>query len=261
MISALATAVIPALLLPWLLLPLREPLPFVLLPVLPAAFVYARAVAARDGSRAVTLALVWAVAWSAATIAAATLRPDAAVRGIWHAGAFRDEMLRWIATGAGPEGSIRLFLPRVLLEFALVLVLSAASAGVLGLLLGAILLAYMNGYVGWVAANADPAAGPLFAALIAWPPWSAARVASFVCAGTAAALWGYPRVFGRWAGGAGDASGAPGAPRAPGGRLFAAAIALLLLDIWLKWWLAPVWREWLRALLGVSAGIEAGGSA
>jgi hypothetical protein len=39
------------------------------------------------------------------------------------------------------------------------------------------------------------------------------------------------------------------------------AVALLLLDIVLKWWLAPVWREWLRALLGPSAGIEAGGSA
>ena len=123
MISALALAVIPALLLPWVLLPLKQPLPFILIPVLPVAAVYVRAVAARDGTRAITVALAWAVAWSAATIAAATLRPDAAVRGIWHAGAFRDEMVRWIATGAGPEGNIRLFLPRVLAEFALVLAL------------------------------------------------------------------------------------------------------------------------------------------
>ena len=34
---------------------------------------------------------------------------------------------------------------------------------------------------------------------------------------------------------------------------------LLLLDIGLKWWLAPIWREWLHALLGASAGLEAGG--
>ncbi|HLQ66789.1 MAG TPA: hypothetical protein VK123_06085 [Candidatus Limnocylindrales bacterium] len=26
--------------------------------------------------------------------------PAAAARGIWHAGAFREEMVRWIATGA-----------------------------------------------------------------------------------------------------------------------------------------------------------------
>jgi hypothetical protein len=252
MISALALAVIPALLLPWVLLPLQQPLPFILLPVIPVALVYARAIAARDASRAMTVAFAWAVAWSATTIAAATLRPDAAMRGIWHAGAFRDEMVRWISTGAGPEGNIRLFLPRVLIEFALVLLLSAVSAGTVGLLLGAILLAYMNGYVGWVAANADPRVGPLAAALIAWPPWSAARVASFICAGTAAAIWGHPRLFAR---------SRTNVPRASVRRLLLLAVGLLLLDIFLKWWLAPLWREWLRTLLGASAGIEAGGSA
>jgi hypothetical protein len=252
MISALALAVIPALVLPWVLLPLQQPLPFILIPVIPVALVYVRAIAARDASRAMTVALTWAVAWSATTIAAAALRPDAAMRGIWHAGAFRDEMVRWIATGAGPEGNIRLFLPRVLIEFALVLLLSAVSAGAVGLLLGAILLAYMNGYVGWVAANADPRVGPLAAALIAWPPWSAARVVSFICAGTAAAHWGNPRLFARFR---------TNVPRGPVRRLLLLAVGLLVLDIFLKWWLAPLWREWLRTLLGASAGIEAGGSA
>jgi hypothetical protein len=40
----------------------------------------------------------------------------------------------------------------------------------------------------------------------------------------------------------------------------AGSAVLLLADIGLKWWLAPIWREFLRALLGASAGIEAGGS-
>jgi hypothetical protein len=249
MISALAIAVIPGLLLPWLLLPARLPFLFAFLPMLPAAFVYARAIAARAGFRAVVIALAWAVAASISTIAAAAARPDAAVHGIWHAGEFRDEMVRWIATGVGPEGNIRLFLPRVLLEFVLVLVLSAATAGVAGLALGAVLLGYMNGYVGWVAANADPHVGPLAASLIAWPPWSVTRVAAFICAGTAAALWGYPRLLAR------------GAPRGRFARLLLVAVLLLALDIFLKWWLAPLWRDWLRAILGASAGIEAGGSA
>jgi hypothetical protein len=249
MISALATAVIPALVLPWVLLPLRQPALFVLLPVVPAAVVYVRAIASRRERRAVLIALAWALAWSVSTIATAAVSPDAAMRGIWHASGFRDEMVRWIATGVGPEGSIRLFLPRVLIEFALLVVLSALSGGAAGLLLGAILLAYMNGYVGWVVANADPRTGPIAAALLAWPPWSVARVVSFIVAGTASALWAYPRLYAR------------GAPRAHTARLFGLAVALLLLDIGLKGWLAPIWREWLRALLGTSAGIEAGGSA
>jgi len=248
MISALATAVIPALVLPWALLPLHVPLLFAILPTLPIAWVYARAV--RDGrsGAAAALALTWALALSVSTVAAAVGRPDDAMTGIWRASSFRDDMVRWIATGAGQEGHIRLFLPRVLVEFALVLILSAATAGVAALLLGSLLLGYMNGYVGWVAAHADPHAGPLAAALIAWPPWAIARVLSFILAGTAGALWGMPRLFRR------------GTPRARIGPLLVASLALLALDVFLKWWLAPIWRDWLRALLGAAAGLEAGGS-
>ena len=248
MISALALAVIPALVLPWALLPLHAPLLFALLPVAPLAWVYRRAIAKGDAKRAVLLAAAWAVALTVSTIAAAASSPDAGIRGVWHAGAFRDEMLRWIATGAGSEGNIRLFLPRVLVEYALVLVLSAASAGAAALFLGGLLLGYMNVYVGWVVANSDPATIPVTTALLAWPPWSMSRVVSFVLAGTAGALWGYPRLYAR------------GSARAPVKRLLAASVAFLCLDIFLKWWLAPIWRDWLRALLGASAGLDAGGS-
>ncbi|HEY7729224.1 MAG TPA: hypothetical protein VID50_12330 [Candidatus Eisenbacteria bacterium] len=248
MISGILIAVIPALLLPWLLLPLRLPWAFAVGPVVPLAVVYVRAIAERKPGRAVALALLWAAALSIATVAAAAHAGDAAARGIWHAGPYRDEMLRWIATGAGAEGSPRLFLPRLLLEYAALLVLSAASGGVAGLLLGSMLLGYMNGYVGWVVANADPRVAPWAAGLLAWPPWPMARVASFVLAGTAAALWGWPRLY--------DREG----PRAPVRRLILGSLGLLLLDIGLKSWLAPVWQVWLRRLLGASAGIEAGGS-
>ncbi len=248
MISALALAVIPALVLPWALFPLHNPVLFALLPVAPLAWVYYRAVAKGAASRALLLAAAWAVPLSVSTIAAAASSPDSGLRGAWHAVAFRDEMLRWIATGAGAEGNIRLFLPRVLTEYVLVLVLSAVSAGAAALLLGGLLLGYMNVYVGWVVANADPATPAVAVALVAWPPWSVARVVSFVLAGTAAALWGYPRIYAR------------GSARTPVGRLLAASAAFLCLDIFLKWWLAPIWRDWLRALLGASAGLDAGGS-
>ena len=248
MISAYVTAVISALVLPWVLIPLRNQILFAVLPVVPVAVIYARFIRERHPQSALTVALLWAFALTISTVAASSVFPGAAAQSIWHAGAYRDEMLGWIATGHGAEGSIRIFLPRVLVEFALVVALSAVSAGAAALFLGGLLLGYMNGYVGWVVSHADPATLPIVTAATAWPPWSACRVVSFIFAGTAAALWGYPRILAR------------GAPRVPVRRFLLASMALLLADIGLKWWLAPIWRDLLRGLLGASAGIEAGGS-
>src|SRR5882672_731048 len=248
MISAYLIAVIPALILPWLLLPLHNPFLFAVLPVVPAAIVYARLIRARRAETAIFVATTWALGLTISTLAASAQFSEAASKGIWHAGAYRDEMLAWIATGRGAEGNPALFLPRVLLEYALVLALSAVSMGAAALLLGGLLLGYMNGYVGWVVSHADPSASPILAAVTAWPPWSVCRVLSFIFAGTAGALWGYPRILAR------------GAERAGVRKLLLWSAALLLADIGLKWWLAPIWREFLRALLGASAGIEAGGS-
>jgi hypothetical protein len=248
MISPLLLAVIPALLFPWMLIPLQNQALFAVLPLAPAAVAYARLVAQRRATHAVALALAWAVALSVSTIAAGTYFAGSLGAAIWRAGAYRDEMVLWIATGRGAEGSIAQFLPRVLVESARGLGLAALSAGMAGLFLGALLLGYMNGYVAWVVAHAEPSAGSLSVALLAWPPWSMCRVVSFVLAGTAGALWGYPRILAR------------GEPRAPVGRLLLWSGTFLLLDIGLKWWLAPLWREFLRTLLGASAGIEPGGS-
>ena len=248
MIPALAAAVIPALVLPFVLLPIGNPFLFAVLPVLPLAYVYVRAIGARRPGRAAILALAWALAVSVATVVATARSPQAMPRGIWHAEAYRDEMLRWISTGVGAEGDIARFLPRVLAEYVLVLALAAVSGGALALILGSALLGYMNGYVGWVVANSDPRAGALLAALVAWPPWPMARVISFILAGTAAASWGYAKLYDR------------AAPRPNARPLLMASLALLATDILLKWWLAPGWRLLLRTLLGASAGIEAGGS-
>jgi hypothetical protein len=248
MISAYLTAVIPALALPWLLLPLRNQVAFAVLPVVPIAVVFAKLIREQRSQSALSVSLLWALAVSISTIAAAAVFPEAAAKSIWHASAYRDEMLRWIATGRGAEGNIKLFLPRVLVEYALVLGLSAVSIGAAALLLGGLLLGYMNGYVGWVVVHADPSSLPLVTAATAWPPWSVCRVVSFVLAGTAAAAWGYPRILAR------------GSQRTPVARYVIASAVFLLADIGLKWWLAPIWRELLSKLLGASAGIEAGGT-
>lgn len=248
MISTYLIAVIPALLLPWALLPLRNQVLFALLPVVPAAVVYAREIRYGQTRAAIGIALLWALAFTVSTITAATVFQAATAQSIWHSSQFREEMLGWIATGQGAEGNIGIFLPRVAIEYVLVLVLSALSQGAAGLLLGGLLLGYMNGYVGWVVSHADPTTAPILTAATAWPPWSVCRVISFVLAGTAAALWGYPRLFAR------------DAERVPTRGILIASVSLLLLDIGLKWWLAPIWRDLLRALLGASAGIEAGGT-
>ena len=247
-VSVYLTAVIPGLLLPWVLIPLRSWPLFALLPVAPVALVYARLLTQGRTGHALAIATLWALAISVSTVTASVVLAEGASRAIWHADAYRDEMLAWIATGQGPEGHITLFLPRVLGEYALVLLLAASTLGAGALLLGGLLLGYMNAYVGWVVSHADPHVHPFAAALIAWPPWAVCRVLGFIGGATAAASWGYPRWYAR------DAA------RVPVGRLLGASAALLLADIGLKWWLAPLWREFLRALLGASAGIEAGGS-
>src|SRR5204863_6731346 len=89
MIPALAACVIPALVLPPLLLPLRNPFLFAVLPVLPLAVVYARAILARRHRDAVLLTLAWAAALCISTVASVARSPEAIVRGIWHASAYR----------------------------------------------------------------------------------------------------------------------------------------------------------------------------
>src|SRR5690349_24965448 len=101
MISALLTAVIPALVLPWALLPLRSPILFALLPMAPLAWVYARAVREGRARDAAFLAIAWAAALTLSTIAATARSPQAAFGTIWNAAGFRDDMVRWIATGRG----------------------------------------------------------------------------------------------------------------------------------------------------------------
>ena len=70
MISALLIAVIPALVLPWALLPLRWPPLFAVLPMAPLAWVYLRAIREGRAREAAFLAMAWAAALTASTIAA-----------------------------------------------------------------------------------------------------------------------------------------------------------------------------------------------
>ena len=181
--------------------------------------------------------LFWALCVSIVTIQVTLHFPDAAGSTILRGEMYREEMFRYIETGIGAEGTPRLFLPQHGLHYSLTLVISTLSGGFGGLFLGAILLDYMNYYVGSLVRLGEV---PSLGALVGWPIWSYVRVAGFIAGAITMAHLFFARFLRRtrWR---------PDAFR----RFLYASVALFLLDIVLKWTLAPMWRQWLeRALLG-----------
>ena len=174
---------------PWLLL-LTPFLPFlVLLPaggwllaLLSPLTLYpsfAPRVRERDYWGAWRLGILWALLLSTGVILLVFLMPEAA-RGILRGETYREEMFGWIATGEGKENEWRQFLPEHLLHLTVFLLLTWASGGYLGLVLGAILTAYMSYFVGsYAAASGHPVLG----SFAAWVPWSVIRVCAFVLFG------------------------------------------------------------------------------
>lgn len=141
---------------------------------------FAPRVRERDYWGAWRLGILWALLLSAGVILLVFLMPDAARGGIVRGETYREEMFGWIATGEGKENEWRRFLPEHLLHLGVFLVLTWASGGYLGLVLGAILTAYMSYFVGSYAAASGH---PLLGSLAAWVPWSVIRVCAFVLFG------------------------------------------------------------------------------
>jgi len=125
--------------------------------------------------------LLWAVLLSAGVIVFTEAAPAAAAAAIPKAASYRAEMFGWVTTGDAPENRPAEFIPVHLSHLGLFVALSWASAGYLGLALGAWLVGYMSYFVGSFAAAAGL---PWSGALLAWVPWSVVRVVSFVAIGT-----------------------------------------------------------------------------
>ncbi|HEX2252801.1 MAG TPA: hypothetical protein VHQ65_06010 [Thermoanaerobaculia bacterium] len=140
---------------------------------------FARRVRFGDALGAWGLGLAWAGLLSLGTILLVYLWPEAA-RGIVHGEPYREEMFRWIATGEGMENDPSRFIPQHLLHLTVFVLLTWASAGYLGLALGALLVAYMSYFVGSYAVAADAL---MLGPLVAWVPWSVLRVGAFVLLG------------------------------------------------------------------------------
>jgi len=141
---------------------------------------FAARVRQRDYWGAWRLGILWALLLSTGVILLVFLMPEAARDGIVAGERYRQEMFGWIATGEGKENDWRQFLPEHLLHLAVFLLLTWASGGYLGLVLGAILTAYMSYFVGSYAAASGH---PFLGSLAAWVPWSVIRVCAFVLFG------------------------------------------------------------------------------
>lgn len=154
-----------------------------LLPVVAPLTLYvwfARRVRLGDYLGAWKIGMLWAGLLSLGVVALVYLLPGAAETGILHGEPYRREMFGWIETGIGKENTPSLFIPEHLLHLGLFVLLTWASGGYLGLVLGAALVAYMSYFVGSYAVAVDALVlGPL----VAWVPWSVLRVAAFVLLG------------------------------------------------------------------------------
>jgi hypothetical protein len=207
-----------------------------LLPLLNAAPAYAVMIARLgrgDRRGAVVAMLVWAATLALFGTLAFALWPSAPDAMVLNGPAYRDEMLGWIRTGEGSEGSLRLFLPQHLLHLALFVVLSLATASAVSIVMGAVLMNYMDFYV----ASLARAGAPVWAVVVlGWQPWALCRVASFCTLGAVLAEPLLRRL---------RRTASTGVVR----PYLLAAAAGILADWILKAALAPRWGLWLRALL------------
>ena len=182
--------------------------------------------------------LFWVVFQSAAVIALMTAFPERAAHAVHRGPEYAAEMLHWVRTGVGAEGSPRLFLPVHAAHFAAFCALTALTAGAAGLVLGTWLLNYMNYYVVTLTLES---ADPLTAALMGWHPWAVLRVVGYIATATALAAVTVRRVRRRRGG---------RDPHALPLGLLATGFVLVVIDAIVKALLAPAWREGLLRALG-----------
>jgi hypothetical protein len=170
--------------------------------------------------------LFWAVCHSLTTIGATLLAPQRAAAVILKGVSYTQEMLHWLRTGEGAEGSLRLFLPIHLLHYSLFSLLSFLTLGAAALLLGTWLLNYMNYYVAQIS---QLSANPLLVGALAWYPWSLLRVIAYIATGIALTALGL-RLWRR-----------NPRPQFPQSYLIL-GMSLVVADIIVKALLAPYWR-------------------
>jgi hypothetical protein len=211
-----------------------------LVPFLNAAlpwWLMAEALRAGQTTRAIAIMLVWALTMGVASTSMAALGWSR-TRGdgdLFLRSAYRNEMIAWVRTGVGPESDPAAFAPRHVAYAGVFSVTAVATGGALAMPMGAALMNQMGEYVGAMAAAS---AHPFVSAVMGWHPWAVVRIAGFVIIGVVLSgpLLSRVRRF-------------PFSIAAER-RWLGAGAALLVLDLLLKWLLAPSWAVLLRGVAG-----------
>jgi hypothetical protein len=187
--------------------------------------------------RAIAVMLVWAATMAVISTGMAASGSTRSEEGtnLFLRSSYRNEMIAWVRTGVGPESTPSVFIPRHLEYAGLFAATSFATGGVFSMPMGAALMNQMGEYVGSMAAQSK---SPLASAVLGWHPWAVLRIIGFVMIGVVLSgvllsrLMNFPFSL--------------VAER----RWLAIGAALLLVDIVLKWLLAPAWGEMLKGLAG-----------
>ncbi|MEH1832530.1 MAG: hypothetical protein V7L29_10725 [Nostoc sp.] len=189
--------------------------------------------------------LLWGVLQSIAVIAATTMSttgyayaPQTAAKNILRGQSYTTEMLHWIRTGEGSEGSLSSFLPGHLLYYGIFCILCVVTLSSVALIFGTWMLNYMNFYV---AELVKVSAKPWLAAILGWYPWSILRIIGFIATGVALAALGLNLVTGI----RGEV------PKSPFPKTYMLiGIGFVIADIVVKAVLAPIWQKLLLSALG-----------
>ena len=173
---------------------------------------------------------VWAVTLGVATTWAVYFVGPESGQWILHGPAYRKEMFQWLRTGVGMESTPAQFLPRHLIEVGVFALLSVATASLVSMHGGTVLMNYMSYYVGCLMVYSDH---PVWTFLLGWKVYAVIRVFAYVILGVLLAEPLVYRILHR--------------PYSPYPRRvwFGIAIAGLILDVVLKTWLAPHYRVWI----------------
>jgi hypothetical protein len=184
---------------------------------------------------AVSRMLVWALAMAVCATAMSYARPWATDALFLRGASYRAEMFAWVLTGRGAESEPARFIPQHVAHFALFALAAFATAGIGAMAMGAMLMNYMGHYVGSLAAAS---ARPFATAMLGWHPWSVVRIASFVTLGVILSGPLLSRI------GQFRVNWAEARP------LAVYACLGLVVDVLLKWLLAPAWQRLLLRVVG-----------
>ncbi len=211
-----------------------------LVPFLNAAWpwwVMARELRQGRTRQAIVVMLVWAATMATVATAMAALGWSRTRDGrdLFVRSSYRDEMIAWVRTGVGPESEPLVFIPRHLAYAAVFSGASLATGGALSMPMGAVLMNQMGDYVGTMASQS---ASPASSLLLGWHPWAITRVAGFVMIGVVLSGVLLARVM--------TFPFSLAAER----RWLEIGARLLVVDIVLKWLLAPIWGQALKELAG-----------